>query len=183
MSWNLSVNVAGVASFQPFTSLPTGAYKVDITDSKMEKAKKEGSADNVVFETVITEGPHRGSSVRLWCNTDFSENIVQQNWKALLTAIAKKPEALEAGVININDTLFVGKSAYVFIQAAPEGEKRTDGKKQYDHRNFVDPTWAKRYIEAQGNGASVPTNGGQQAFQASSAQPAAGAMAQVNSLL
>lgn len=167
--WSLNVNVAGVKPFEPgaFVRIPTGAYTVEIVDTEMEQ-KDPTKHPALRFDAKIVEpGDFNGTTVRVYVGTDFTKDGNRKHLRALLLGVGANPAALDNGNIDINQTMFVGKKAYIYVEAAPEGEKTPDGKRPFDNRNFIAPayyeTWKRDHaagVPAQaqptGNGTVAP---------------------------
>jgi hypothetical protein len=164
--WKLPVNVARTApaNVMGFDRFPTGVYVGKITGSEQDAAKTAGKKDNIIFDVECTEVGHQGKTAKLWMSTDLEDPFVKGLWKSLLVTVAKDPTKLEAGVVNIAHTMFLGKTCYFFVREAPEGAKdSTTGKRQYDNRNFVTKEmydeYKAKHVAGSGNGVASSSNG------------------------
>lgn len=146
-TWSLSVNVAGVKPFEPgaFQRLPTGAYRVSVKDTELEQ-KDVSKHPALRFDVVVEEeGDFKGVQTRVYVGTDWTKEGNRKHLRSLLLGVGANPQALDSGVINIDQSMVIGKMAYIYVEEAPEGEKRADGKKAYDNRNFIAPAYYEKW--------------------------------------
>lgn len=162
--------LANVQSMDPTrVRLPTGPYAVLITES--EQTSKDGAAGSIRFDCTVTEaGEHKGRVVSVYQGLDFSKDGNQKSFKALLESIGAPPQVFMQSA-NVGAQSFNGKQAYIFVQAAPEGEKDA-----FDNRNFVSPTIYQR--EKAKLAASAATGGQPQVGSALPTQPVQQQLAQ-----
>lgn len=158
-NWNLTVNVAGVTPFEPgFKRIPEGAYAVQIVDSDMKQSDPT-KAPSLSFDVkVLDAGEAQGLGGKVFVGTDLTKAFNKQHIRALLLGVGAPVAVLEAGNVGISADMFVGKTAYIFVEAR-EG-KDENGKPLYDNRNFVSPAYyEKKKAEAAQGGAkpAIPT--------------------------
>lgn len=156
-NWNLTVNVAGVQPFEPgFTRIPEGAYAVQITNSDLQQKDPSKPATLVFDVKVIEQGEAQGLTGKVYVGTDLEKPANKRHLRGLLMGVGANPAALDAGNINISAEMFVGKNAYIFVEAR-EG-KDEQGRNLLDNRNFVAPAfYEKKKAEA---GAKAPATVG-----------------------
>lgn len=131
MSWNIQANLAGVAARSAggtFVEPPTGAYKVKITGT--EPYQKEDRM-SVKFQTVIAEGEHAGTEMRLFIGGDLSKVGNQRSWKTALLSIGMASNTLESGLVNIGEDTFKDKIAYVYFKAKDPNDSNSQSDKQF----------------------------------------------------
>jgi hypothetical protein len=155
-NWTLQVNVAGVQPFEPGGKrLPEGAYAVVIKDSDMKQSDPSKPASLGFKFAVAEEGEFKGVEGMVFVSTDFSKDFHKKHMRALLLGMGAKPEALDNGTLNLDASLFAGKTAYIFVETR-DGEVEVDGKKvkQYDNRNFIAPAYYEKW-KAENKGAKA----------------------------
>lgn len=155
-NWNLKVNVAGVKPFEPGTGnrIPEGAYAVQIVESDL-MAKDPSKAPSLSFDIKVLEaGEAQGMTGKVFMGTDLSKDFNKKHLRSLLLGVGANPAVLDNGEINIEAAMFVGKTAYVFVEAR-EG-KDEQGKPLYDNRNFIAPAFYEKWKAEHPAGAAKP---------------------------
>jgi len=90
--------------FSDYTPLPTGSYRVCVTDVE-EKPGQFGTQIQLTLE--VTEGEHRGRQLRAWCNPSASTNSKLFRWARALLGVQKLSE------LDTND--LVGGEAFAQV--------------------------------------------------------------------
>lgn len=166
-NWNLTVNVAGVKPFEPGSMrIPEGAYAVQIVDSDLAQ-KDPSKSPSLAFDIKVVEaGEAQGMTGKVFLSTDLTKDFNKKHLRSLLLGVGASPAALDNGNVNIEAAMFVGKTAYIFVEAR-EGEVEVNGKmqKQYDNRNFIAPAFYEKWKAEHAAGAAKPAG--------ATAQPAA----------
>lgn len=153
--WNL--NVPPLAELSPIdptrTRLPTGPYAVLISATEGHVGKASNS-QSIKFTCIVQEaGDFKGRQVDLYAGTDMSKDGVKRGWKGILMSVGAPPHVM-ANPLQLGPATFDGKQAFIYVQAAPEGEK--DAR---DNRNFVTPEMyqqLKAQQAAQGGASTAP---------------------------
>lgn len=147
---NWALTLPPLAALNPFdptrSRIPTGFYSVLIndTDDHVAKDAPQGSpATTIKFTCTITEeGDVKGRSIELYMSKNMKKQdgtdneTVQRNWKNLLMAIGAQNAQL-GQQLPIGPSTFNGRTAYVFIETPPEGEKDASGNNKGDRKSFV----------------------------------------------
>lgn len=161
---NWQLTLPALATVQPMdptrVRLPTGPYAGIIIDSEQMDAKEPGGAPSLSFTVRVTEkGDFEGKEVWIRMGSDFNKQGNQKAYRALMESVGAPAHVLN-GPITLGPQSFSNKPCYIYIEAAPEGE-RPAGEKAYDNRNFITPTLYQK-LKAQGNvahtaGVAAPT--------------------------
>lgn len=137
-SWNLSLNVAGIAAYDPtkFANVPTDIYEVEITGS--EEKEKDGKK-RIEFEVSHLAGtPYAGATHKVFMHLDLTKMGNKSRWRALMENIAKDPANLEKGEISVSAEKFQGKRVTVYIKNnTVPGEVYPQGKQPFPDVDFV----------------------------------------------
>lgn len=131
MSWNMDVNLAGVAARAPggaFVEPATGAYKVKITAT--EAYEKDGKS-SVKFQTVIDGGDFNGTEVRLFLGADLSKTGNQRSWKTALLSAGYNAAQIEAGQISIGEKTFENKPAFIYYKAKDPNDPSSQANREF----------------------------------------------------
>lgn len=133
---NWSLPIPALASVNPMDPtgmrFATGPYSGTIIDSEMSQPTEPGKAPSIKFIVRVTEpGKFQGGDLHVYMGTDFSKEGNQKAYKALLLSIGATNDRLGTP-LTIGPDTFKNKNCYVYVQAAPEGEK--DAR---DNRNFI----------------------------------------------
>lgn len=161
--WKLTINVAGLALFEPggpIDKLPNGVYTSVIADSTQIPNKDSSKCDNVKFDFEVTEvGEHKGKHVSIWLPVDMSvgQGLNGRKWKNLLTCCARDPAVLEKGGNTINAAFFKGKTVYLHVAEVPGKNER--GYDNLPNINPITPDLYKKY-KTEGYGAAKGTANG-----------------------
>jgi hypothetical protein len=154
-NWSTSVNVAGVQPFEPGGKrLPEGVYAVTIKDSDQKASKDPSKSPSLVFAVAVTEaGEFKGVERLVFVNMNWAEEFHRKHMKALLLSLGAQPAALEGGNLDLNQSMFNGKQAFIFVQTR-DGE--VDGKKVYDNVNFITQEFYAKYKSERGVTGATP---------------------------
>lgn len=165
-NWNLTVPaLSAVAPMDPTrVRLPTGPYAGIITDSDMaDTASEPGKSPSLKFTVRITEaGEYVNKEVQISMGTDFAKTGNLKAYRALMESVGA-PAHVFGAPVQIANSSFQSKPCYIWIEAAPEGEKQENGKAAFDNRNFITPTQyqkLKATASAQGGVAGQPAQFG-----------------------
>jgi len=137
-----NVNFAGVTPLNPARiDVATGAYTVKILDCEEATGRvgEDGSGGklSIRYQCMITEdGASKGLPLLIVIGTDWSKEGNKKHLFNCLVGTGVPPEALN-GPKTIGNAHFVGKSAYVWVQAPPEGERDDQGRKPFGNKNFI----------------------------------------------
>lgn len=169
--WMLDIPaLTGIAPLDPTRGarLPTGAYRVMIMDSE-QRTNDEGKV-SLSFTVEVTEGEHKGSRTWVTQGVDFSKEGNKKSWVGLLLSIGAPRATIDnPGGLKLNPGSFLNRPGYIYVKAAPEGEKDA-----FDNRNFITPEQyatlaaqqqaaAPQVGSAVGHAAPQPVVGGQPA--------------------
>ncbi len=137
-NFKITVPLAGVSPVSLlFRDPPGGCYAVKITAVSQVTSEKEGGKTTLRFQTLITEECEvRGLPVMVVLGTDWSKPFVLKLYVNLLTSLGLPAEALNQNV-ELTPGYFIGKTAYVLVVPAPEGEVDEQGRKRFADKNFV----------------------------------------------
>lgn len=163
--WNLALNLSGVTVRDPTqVGLPTGLYKVAISDSDQTQSDDPSKGPTIKLTCVVQDGEHKGAEVFIWMGTDVSKKGVLRSWKTLLASIGA-PAAMLEGALTIAPETLQGKIGTIYVRA-----KNPDEKDGYDQRDWVTEDMAKKIAATLAGTAGAPANGAGTAAQT----PAAG---------
>lgn len=166
--FQIAADLKGLMPVDPFVDLPTGAYKVKIVDIEKKASKNSGTADNIFFSVIVSNGPYSGAPQTLIMNSDWSKEFVR---RVLLTALRSigQPAANLNGSVQFNASQFLNKEAHIYVKAAIPGEQQSGGEKEYADRNFITPEAYARLSQVQptpqapagalATGGQAPVNG------------------------
>ena len=136
--FQITLNVQGLTPVNPFVDVPTGAYKVKISDVDQKQSKEPGKPPNALFDVSIDEGDMRGAPQQIYLPLDPNgSEFIRRLWRTALLSVGAPVQNLDAGPISLSGQQFKGKTAYIFVTAVPAGEQKEGEPRQYADRKFI----------------------------------------------
>lgn len=135
------VNLSGDTARNPganFAKMPTGAYKVTITEVVTHE---NGNSKQV--QTVVSDGEYTGAQQRVFLGLDFSKTGNRRSLRGALLSVGVPAAKLDAGDYGFNwETQFKGKTAYIYFTAKDENDANSQPK-----REFITPEAYQQHIK------------------------------------
>lgn len=120
-----------------FQDPPGGAYKVEIVGVKQVTKEEEGGKTNVHFQVIITEECDvKGFPTTIVQGTDWAKPFNAKLIHNLLSGMGFPSDKI-TGHLRLVPSNFIGKTAYMFVRPAPEGEVDEQGRKKWANKNFM----------------------------------------------
>lgn len=173
------VNPASGKGFGGPQVTKSGVYKVAVKGA--ERFIAQSGFDTCRFTVTLDGGEFDGyeQTVILPGKPDPEKDPTgakfKARWKALMLNVASDPANLEKGKIQVGPRHLLGKSAFVYIRAYPEGTKDPKNP-DYERRpdcNFMAPAEAQAEIAAEAKLAATRAGGQASAGQAPAQRAAA----------
>lgn len=159
MGIQFNVNLQGLTPVDPFVDLPTGVYPAKVLG--FAENDKEGKK-SIRVDVSVEAGPYAGAPQQLWLGMDFSKDMNRRNWLTFLLSIGA-PANLLNGTVAVDTDKYIGKSGFIYVQAAPAGSddyaNRSFIRKEVYERMKGMNTAAQAPAGAQATGAQTPANG------------------------
>ncbi len=138
-TWSANLNLSGVAARNVgagYTKPVTGAYKVKIVGTEPNKNENTGEVKSVRFKTIVTEGDFAGTEIRVFIGLDTTKPGNLRSWKTAMLSAGYQAAEIEAGEVQIGETTFQDKDAFVYFKAA---DTNANAEAQ-DDRQFITPS-------------------------------------------
>lgn len=150
------VNLSGDTARNPgadFSKMPTGAYKVTITEVETHK---DGNSKQI--QTVVSDGEFSGAQQRVFIGIDFSKTGNRRSLRGALLSVGVPAAKLDAGDYGFSwDAQFKGKTGYIYFTAKDENDATSNAK-----REFITPEAYQQFLKGAslGNGSLVNSEAG-----------------------
>lgn len=126
--WQFNINLAGVAAPTGTAELPEGYYVGKITDMYVDPGK---NPNRVIIKVQVAEGPFSGVVRTDGMNIPTSpDDKIRHYWRGLAESAGYQPTQLDAGVIGLGASAFVGKT--ITFKYQPKNETN-----QYDRMLYL----------------------------------------------
>ena len=136
--WGLDINVSGLQAPTGARTLPSGYYKVEVSD--MYKNPEGKNPDRIVIKLTL-QGEYAGVVRTTGLNPPRdAEDNVRYYWRALAESVGFTPAQLDAGQVHLTPNSFVSKVAHIrFTKKDPENGQ------QYEDIEFLsEAVWTQR---------------------------------------
>lgn len=140
LDFELVVPLTGIGPVSiAFQDPPGGAYKVEVAGAKKVVNEKEGGKTTIHFQVIIIEdGDTKGFPTTIFQGTDWEKG---HNFNAklvynMLSGMGYPAEKL-TGNLRLLPADLIGKTAYIMVKPAPEGEVDEQGRKRFANKNFI----------------------------------------------
>lgn len=142
---NLSGDTARNAGAD-FSKMPTGAYKVTITE-----VADHPNGNSKQIQTVIAAGEFSGAQQRVFLGNDFTKTGNRRSLRGALLSVGVPAAKLDAGDYGFSwDAQFNGKTGYIYFTAKDENDANSQSK-----REFITPEAYQQFSKS--SSASVTT--------------------------
>lgn len=158
--FTIAADFKGINPFDPtaFEEPPAGPHEVEILSAEQSTEKKQ----SFFFNVRIKES---GMTTNIVVGSDMNKDGNRKHAKALIVGMlqaAGKPATAADGPLQIPSDQFVGKTAFIYVKPAPEGEVDEQGRRPFANKNFIskdlfEKLKAQAPAGAQATGAQTPT--------------------------
>lgn len=141
--FNVQVNIGDVAPVSVLMqSLSPGAHKVRVADAFLHQAEKENEKSTFRFLLIDEEegSPTLGAQTQISIGTDMEKGnrFNARLLKTSLISVGAKAELIK-GVLTLSPTHWKGRTAYVYVKPAAEGETDDQGRPALPDTKFMTP--------------------------------------------